>query len=87
MIEKFKDAMQARGILKAYDSVNYYLELVQYPLMELKKFFDNSIESNLSSKSAYIFSFFVHKQMHILKQIAKEIDEEYAEAYKVTQHL
>lgn len=76
-LEKFKAALQARGALKAYDSVTYYLDLIRYPLTELKKYFENSPDSNLNSKSAYIFAFFAHKQMDALQQIAREIDEEY----------
>jgi hypothetical protein len=77
-IESFKTAMQTRGVLKAYVSVTDYLGLIEYPLTELKKYFENSTESNLNSKSAYIFAFFAHKHMHTLQNMAKEIDEEYA---------
>jgi hypothetical protein len=62
IIEKFKTSMQSRGILKPNDNVSYYLELIEYPLTELKNFFDNPNDSSLNSKSAYIFSFFVHKK-------------------------
>ncbi len=77
-LEKFKVALQARGALKAYDSVTYYLDLIEYPLTELKKHFENVPGSNLNSKSAYIFAFFAHQQMDTLQQIAREVDEEYA---------
>jgi hypothetical protein len=77
-LEKFKAALQVRGTLKAYDSVTYYLDLIEYPLTELKKYFENSPDSILDGKSAYIFAFFAHKHIEMLQQIAKEIDEEYA---------
>ncbi len=77
-LQRFKTSIQTRGILKAYDSVTYYLDLIEYPLTELKKYFEKSPDSNLNSKSAYIFAFFAHKHMDTLQQIAKEIDEEYA---------
>ena len=76
-LEKFKAALQERGILTAYDSVTYYLDLIGYPLAELKKYFESSPDSNLNGKSAYIFAFFAHKHIDTLKQIAQEIDEEY----------
>lgn len=77
-LEKFKVALEARGALKAYDSVTYYLDLIEYPLTELKRHFENAPDSNLNGKSAYIFAFFAHKQIDTLQQIAREIDEEYA---------
>jgi len=77
-LEKFKVALEARGALKAYDSVTYHLDLIEYPLSELNKYFENVSDSNLNSKSAYIFAFFAHKQMDTLQQIAKDMDEEYA---------
>ena len=58
--------------------MTYHLDLIEYPLTELKKHFENVPGSNLNSKSAYIFAFFAHKQMDTLQQIAREIDEEYA---------
>ena len=77
-LEQFKRALQRRDILTAYDSVNYYLDLIEYPLNELKEFFEKSEDSNLNDRSAYIFAFFVSRHMETLQQIAKEIDEEYA---------
>jgi len=77
-LEKFKTALQTRGILKAYDSVTYHLDLIEYPLTELKRYFENSPDSTLNGKSAYIFAFFAHKQLDMLQQMAKDIDEEYA---------
>jgi len=77
-LEKFKVALEAQGALKAYDSVTYYLDLIEYPLTELKRHFENAPDSNLNGKSAYIFAFFAHKQIDTLQQIAREIDEEYA---------
>ena len=77
-VERFKNALNERGILKAYDSVIYDLELVEYPLAELRKYFEEPDSSKLNSKDAYIFLEFIRHQIDTLIQYAKEIDEEYS---------
>jgi hypothetical protein len=77
-IERFKTMLTTRGFLNAYDPISYHLELVEYPLAELKKYFDAQHDSKLNAKDAYIFLSFIRKQVDLLKQIAIEIDEEYA---------
>jgi hypothetical protein len=77
-INRFKDALDERGILEAHDSINYELSLIEYPLGELRAFFDSPQESKLNNKDAYIFMFFVSRHIDGLIKIAEEIDEEYA---------
>jgi hypothetical protein len=77
-VDRFKDALSERGILEAYDSISYELDLIEYPLGELRKFFENQEESKLNSKDAYIFTYFISKHIDSLIRMAKEIDEEYA---------
>ncbi len=76
-IETFKAKLEKRGILKAYDSVTYLLDLLDYPTTQLSAYFTQPDSSTLDNKSAYIFAFFVEKQMEELEGIAAEIDEEY----------
>ena len=76
-IETFKANLEQRGILKAYDSVTYLLELLNYPISQLSSYFNHLNSSTLDKKSAYIFTFFVEKKMEELKEIAAEIDEQY----------
>lgn len=76
-IETFKTKLEKRGILKAYDSLTYRLDLLEYPIMQLSLYFAEPKSSSLNNKSAYIFAFFVEKHIDELKKIAEEIDEEY----------
>jgi hypothetical protein len=76
-INHFKGALDKRGILNAYDSINDYLNLIEYPLKELAFFFENANESKLNRDDAYIFMFFVKKHIDDLIEIAIELDEKY----------
>lgn len=76
-LESFKNQMEKRGILKAYDSVTYLLELLEYPVRQLSLYFSETNSSILNDKSAYIFAFFIEKHMDELKKMAEEIDAEY----------
>ncbi|MBU4447345.1 MAG: hypothetical protein KKD99_02070, partial [Proteobacteria bacterium] len=49
-----------------------------YPLLKLKKLFQNPSESKLNSEDAYIFTYFVHQKINDLKELAGEIDEGYS---------
>jgi hypothetical protein len=77
-LEKFKTALQTRGILKAHDSVADDLDLIEYALTGLKKFVVGSADSTLDSKSANIFAFYAREHIDSLLETAKEIDKEYA---------
>jgi len=83
-IQSFREALKERGIeLETYDSIKYVYDLLEYPypLGELQKFFQgvkSGRESNINEKAAYIFAFFVGKQVAELKQMAQEIDEDYS---------
>lgn len=77
-VESFKSALSERDLLDAYDSITYELNLIEYPMSELGKFFENPQESRLNAQDAYIFMFFVKKHIDTLITIAGEIDEEYA---------
>jgi len=76
-METFKAKLKQRGILKAYDSVTYLLELLDYPISQLSAYFTQPNSSTLDNKSAYIFTFFVERKMEELKEIAVKIDEQY----------
>jgi hypothetical protein len=77
-LEKLKTALEKRNALKAYDSVNCNLDLIEYPLTELKKFFKNLPSTIHNRKSAYIFAFFIREHLDALQETLKYIDEEYA---------
>lgn len=79
---KLKEALQKRGIeIGTYDSIKYLYELLEYPITELELYFDRLIAEKvprINDKTAYIFAYFVSKHLSQLKEIAKEIDEEYS---------
>ena len=78
IIDSFKIKLASRGILKAYDSINYLLELLEYPIVQLTSYFAGASGSSiLDSKNAYIFAFFVEKHLAELKELAEEIDADY----------
>jgi hypothetical protein len=81
-IQSFREALEKRGIeLDTYESIRYVYDLLEYPLGELEKFFQSvksGGKSNMNEKTAYIFAFFVGKQVAELRQMAQEIDEDYS---------
>ena len=78
-IEAFKVGLKDREILEAYEGVQYTLELVDYPLQELRTYFRHPAETHINEKDANIFATFVNAQVEELRQFAREIDEEYSQ--------
>lgn len=76
IVDNFKMALEKRDILESH--IQHSIDLINYPLSELKLFFESAEKSFLNDKSAYIFSFFVREQIRSLQELAKEIDSEYA---------
>ncbi len=78
----FQKALARRGIeLETYDSINYVHGLLEYPLDELEKFFRSFFDGgqpNINEKTAFIFAFFVEKQVNELKDMARVIDDDYS---------
>jgi hypothetical protein len=77
-IEAFKAALTERGILEAYEPVKYQIELIEYPLDALCKFFSQSDQNKLTPSDANIFIFFIVHHVKELVEMAREIDSEYA---------
>ena len=76
-LDAFKNDLKARDEWGIYDSIDYHVELISYPLDELKQYFSMPKESKLNQKDVYIFISFVSDQIESLKKITSEIDEEY----------
>lgn len=72
-VEQFLKALEERGILNVYNSIN---DLI-YPLDELKKYFSSPDQSKLDAKDARIFIFFLEKMLEVQEENAKEIDQKY----------
>ncbi len=78
-IEQFKVELADREILETYEGLTYDLELVDYPLRELRKYFCNPDTTHINEKDAPIFAFFVGEQTKKLLKSAEELDEEYSQ--------
>jgi len=76
-VERFKTALAARGSSGAYDSVEYHLRLIEYPLDELDRYFRSPQSSRLSERDAFIFVHFSQDQLDELRTMAAEIDDDY----------
>ena len=75
-IVDFKEGLVKRGILSASDTAKYILALLRYPTDKLRKFFDNT--GNLNKEDISIYTFYIEKQVNELRDLAREIDEEYS---------
>jgi hypothetical protein len=76
MIQEFKSALDKRGIRQARNMEDF--DFIEYPISELRKFFNAPAESKLNAKDAYIFMAFIKNQTDQLIQFARELDEEYS---------
>lgn len=61
---------------KHFGIKDVYKEL-EYPLLELKKCFNNDIDSHLNKRDSEIFTWYVENKLSELKKMAKEMDQEY----------
>jgi hypothetical protein len=78
MVTRFKEALIARGDLVEGGGAAYEIELVEYPLTELECYIDPGCQSHLNSRDANIFASFVKAQVEQLREMARQIDEDYA---------
>lgn len=82
ILDELKEAFQKRGIeIATYESIEYLYELLEYPFTELELYFKSLVsgqEPRLNDKTAYIFTFFIEKHLSELKEIVREIDDEYS---------
>ena len=77
-LAEFKGALDRRGLFQALDSVKYLFDELSYPLEKLKKYFTDGADLTFNDKDALIFIFFIREHLKELRDIAKEIDAEYA---------
>jgi hypothetical protein len=77
IVQKFKSALEERGLWENTDSIKYHYENISYPIEQLSIFFESRAESKLNNRDAEIFRSYVSKELDFLKEIAQEIDEEY----------
>jgi hypothetical protein len=77
-LDDFDGLLKERGLgVDAYDSIKYLYEEIRHPLDELKKFLNEGSSEVLSFKSAVVFASALTTSFDRLREIAREIDEEY----------
>ena len=77
-IEKFKEALDQRGLLGAYPmSIDPILEEVEYPIARLGQYLDGK-RDGFGPADAEIFVYFLRSKLDELLRLARELDEDYA---------
>jgi hypothetical protein len=76
-VERLKSSLAARGSSGAYESVEYHLRLIEYPLEELAHYFKSPASSRFSERDAFIVVHFAQDQLEELRKMAAEIDADY----------
>ncbi len=76
-LRRFRTALADRGILEAYN-VEKDIEEIEYPLSELRLWFQDPEASKLNRADVLIFSAFARLRMGRLAGIARDLDRDYA---------
>ena len=74
-LSRFRADLEERG--EWSDAVQYFFELIEYPLQKLSEYGENRNGTKLNDKDAYIFASFVQGQVEHIKGIARELDDDY----------
>ncbi len=81
-MDDLKESLAKRGIeIDTYVSIKSLYEWLEYPVSELEMYFKRFIdkqEPTINDKTAYIFACFVKMELTNLREIAKELDDEYS---------
>lgn len=78
VLDDFVAELKKRGIYEAYDWLKYDMELIDHPIEQLGKYY-SLLDERPCDKDAYIYVFFLEKQIKKIVEMAKEIDKEYDE--------
>jgi hypothetical protein len=81
-LNNFKLELSNRG--EWDDTMDYYHREIEYPLLELEKYFTGAYSSKLNNIDAYIFAYFLKEQFQTFNKIAEEIDSRYEVSYMST---
>jgi hypothetical protein len=79
-LAQFEKELQSRGLsVESFASVKYlYRDEIEYPLTELRKFLYGEASETASRKGALVYSDALRSYFDELRQLAQEIDQEYA---------
>ena len=75
-VEQFKAKLEDREILEVPEGVTATLNLLEYPLKELQKYFFSPNETHINEKDAKIFAHFVESHAAGLLEMARMLDGE-----------
>lgn len=77
-LDSFEEMLNKRGMgVETYDSVKFHYDEIEYPLGELRKFFDGEPSEIASPKAARVYAEALQVSFTHLMDIAGEIDAEY----------
>ncbi len=80
-LDRFEQMLKKRGMgVETYDSVKFHYGEIEYPLGELRKFFEGEPSEIASPRAARVYAEAVQVSFMELMDIAGEIDEEYLRA-------
>ncbi len=77
-ISNFNDGLSTRGPLDAYTTIVCELGELDYPITQLEAYFLQPADSKLNEIDAHIMHFFIFSKLRSLRQVASEIDHDYA---------
>lgn len=72
-LSRFRSALTTHGHIPSNGPLNEDLELAEYALQELKKYFRGE-SAMLNGKSSYIFAKFLRPQFDVLSETAAELE-------------
>ncbi len=80
-LDDFEKLLKDRGLaIDMYDSIEYLYDEIKHPLTELQKYTKREPSEILSNKSAVVFVDALQVHFDRLRDIARELDEDYASA-------
>lgn len=77
-LARFRAALETRNEWREDGGLSYAFNLAVYPADQLEQFFDARQDSKLNDQDAYIFISFLKAQIDQLREMARQLDEEYA---------
>ncbi len=81
VLDDFEKLLKDRGLtVDMYDSIEYLYDEIKHPLTELAKYIKKEPSEILSGKSAIVFTDALRVHFDRLREIAGELDEDYASA-------
>jgi len=76
-IEEFRNSLRQRNEFDCSD-LKYVYEEIGYPLQQLNLYFSDPLKCEVNCQTLLIFNDFIHTKLKDLRQIAQEIDNQYA---------